>query len=65
MEIDIFSQVIEDKEYNWIETLPKYQQNTLSDLLANNTPEEVAITWLTASTQNTSPFSAKQENTNT
>lgn len=65
MEIDIFSQMIEDKEYNWIETLPKYQQNTLSDLLSNNTPEEVAITWLTASTQNTSPFSAKQENTNT
>src|SRR5699024_885202 len=46
-------------------TLPKYQQNTLSELLVNNTPEKVAITWLTASTQNTSPFSTKQENTNT
>ncbi|MFJ7371948.1 hypothetical protein ACIQV0_01160 [Lysinibacillus capsici] len=49
---------IEDME--WVSTLPNYQQETVKNLLYNQTPEEAAIVWLTSTTQNTSPFSAKK-----
>ncbi|PIC74006.1 hypothetical protein [Sporosarcina sp. P17b] len=45
----------------WLITLPKYQQSTIKELLNIKDPEDVAIAWLTATTQNTSPFSAKKE----
>jgi hypothetical protein len=50
----------EDPE-QWVMQLPKYQSETISELLiAGNTYEQVAIVWLTASAQNTFGFSASQ-----
>lgn len=55
---------IDNKDEEWLLSLPKYQQDTIKSLLSDKEPEDAAIAWLTATTQNTSPFSAKKEDTN-
>ncbi|MDQ0164079.1 hypothetical protein [Aeribacillus alveayuensis] len=62
MEWNEIKAIIGDNEKDWIKTLPKYQQETINELLTSQNCEMAAITWLAATTQNTSPFSAMREN---
>jgi hypothetical protein len=43
----------------WLDTLPNYQRDIVSELLNIKSYEEAAIAWLEASVDNTSPFSAQ------
>lgn len=61
MEWNEIVSVVDIKDEEWLISLPKYQQDTIKDLLSIKEPEDAAIAWLTATTQNTSPFSAKNE----
>lgn len=43
----------------WVESLPKYQKDIVSQLLSTGkSPEEVAAAWLSAAPQDTYPFGA-------
>lgn len=47
---------------NWIESLPKYQQDRLNSLLSTGiSPEEAANKWLSANVENTYPFGAEKK----
>ncbi|WP_161920027.1 hypothetical protein [Pallidibacillus pasinlerensis] len=45
----------------WLDTLPNYQRDIVSELLNIKSYEEAAIAWLEASVDNTSPFSAQPQ----
>lgn len=47
---------------DWLESIPKYQREIVSDLLEHSTPEEAASIWLDSSTENNSPFSSDGTN---
>lgn len=47
---------------DWLESIPKYQREIVSDLLEHNNPEEAASIWLDSSTENNSPFSSDGTN---
>lgn len=50
-----------DDESQWLNTLPKYQKDILSELLVENSNDydTAALAWLEASVDNTSPFSGE------
>ncbi|PGM45484.1 hypothetical protein [Bacillus thuringiensis] len=46
---------------DWLNSLPNYQKDIVSELLTSNSHEDAAKAWLEASTGNTSPFSGEQK----
>lgn len=51
----------EQEESKWLDALPNYQRELVSELLASNSHEEAAVAWLEASVGNTSPFSGQPQ----
>ncbi|MFJ8521408.1 hypothetical protein [Bacillus cereus] len=49
---------------DWLNSLPDYQKEIVSELLTSNSHEDAAKAWLEASIGNTSPFSAEQNSDN-
>ncbi|WP_243557953.1 hypothetical protein [Priestia megaterium] len=50
-----------DDESQWLDALPNYQKDVVSELLAfnSNDYDKAALSWLEASVDNTSPFSGE------
>lgn len=57
-EINLF---FEKDESEWLDALPKYQKDLVSELLATKSHEEAALAWLEASVDNTSPFTGQPQ----
>lgn len=55
-DLNLFS---DQKETSWLEALPSYQKEIVSELLASKSHEEAALAWLEASVDNTSPFTGQ------
>lgn len=51
----------EHEEPKWLDALPNYQKDIISELLASNSHEDAAVAWLEASIGNTSPFSGQPQ----
>lgn len=56
---DFYSIFMEDEEESWLNTLPDYQKEVVSELLNVHSDEEAMLSWLEASIGNTSPFSGQ------
>ena len=56
--LDLF---FKDDESQWLDALPNYQKDVVSELLASNSNDydKAALSWLEASVDNTSPFSGE------
>ncbi|PFG05245.1 hypothetical protein [Bacillus sp. es.034] len=57
-DINFFS---DQKESTWLEALPNYQKEIISELLASKSLEETALAWIEASVDNTSPFTGQPQ----
>ncbi|NEY21415.1 hypothetical protein G4D61_15840 [Bacillus ginsengihumi] len=57
-DLNLFSDV---EESGWLEALPSYQKEIVSELLASKSHEEAALAWLEASVDNTSPFTGQPQ----
>lgn len=50
-------QVLQGSASSWVEALPEYQRSLLEAMLANQSPSDVAISWLaTSGPRDTAPF---------
>ncbi|WP_251550509.1 hypothetical protein [Neobacillus muris] len=57
-DLNLFS---DQKESSWLEALPSYQKEIVSELLDSKSHEEAALAWLEASVDNTSPFTGQPQ----
>jgi hypothetical protein len=58
---DLYTHFSEDEEQSWLDALPNYQKEIVSELLSVHNHEEAVSSWLEASIGNTSPFSGQTQ----